>query len=79
MKIRVVGAESMRTDRQTNEQTSRHEEAHRRFSQFCECANKRGRSSAVCNFRLLKFYKKNESVVNESENLIKLKCNIWEW
>jgi len=55
MKIRVVGAESMRTDGRTDGQTSRHEEAYSRFSQFCECVNKRGRSSAVGNFRLLKF------------------------
>jgi hypothetical protein len=36
MKIRPVGAELFHAD----ERTEKHEEANRRFSQFCECAYK---------------------------------------
>jgi len=38
MKIRPVGAELFHADGQKDEQTDRHDEANRRFSQFCERA-----------------------------------------
>ena len=38
MKIRPVGGELFHADRQTDGRTARHDEAHSRFSQFCERA-----------------------------------------
>jgi hypothetical protein len=41
MKIRPVGAELFHTDRQTDGQMERHDEANSRFSKFCASAYKR--------------------------------------
>jgi len=38
MKIRSVGAELFYADRRTDGRKGRHEEAHSRFSQFCQRA-----------------------------------------
>jgi len=40
MKIHLVGAELFHVDRQTDIQMDRHDEANRRFLQFCKYAQK---------------------------------------